>query len=198
MSMRRTSRTARAVVFASFNFCRPIFHTDLSQAKFASSGARVPNWRPIEAAIKVRFWQSMERLEAPPCTPKNVWWLVSNPHPLGGCYSPSKTEKSLSTANFVKFWVIWKTPRIRGLNGKHNRQTSLINFVGYIKAIRAGHILSQNIRKSCRKLRLKFAEVRDCNDSMMRVVVILFCFCFYYFCSVHRRKKFVRVTPRKP
>ena len=100
MSMLRTSRTARAVVFVSFNFCRPIFHTDLSQAKFASSGARVPNWRPIEAAIKVRFWQSMRRLEDLSCTPKNVWWLVSNPRPLGGCYSPSKTEKIFFDCKF--------------------------------------------------------------------------------------------------
>jgi len=34
--------------------------------------------------------------------------------------------------------MIWKTPRIWGLNGKHYRQTSLTNFVGYLKAIRAG------------------------------------------------------------
>ena len=118
----------------------------------------------------MRFWQSMGRLKDLSCKPKKFWWLVSNPRPLGGCYSPSKTEKIFFDC---KFSVIWKTLHIRALNGKDYRQTSLTNFVGYLKAIRAGHILSQNIRKSCRKLRLKFAEVRDCNDSMRRVVVIL-------------------------
>jgi len=105
-------------------------------------------WRPLAAAIKVRFWRSMGRLEDLSCTQTNVWWLVSNPCPLGAT-APQKRKKILLTANFVNFFVlIWKTPRIRGLNSKHYRQTSQTNFVGYLKAIRAGHIISQNIRKS--------------------------------------------------
>ena len=140
-------------------------------------------WRPLAAAIKVRFWRSMGRLEDLSCTQKNVWWLVSNPRPLG-VTAPQKRKKTFLTANFVKYFVlIWKTPRIRGLNGRHYRQTSLMNFVGYLKAIRAGHILSQNIRKTCRNLKLKFAQVCDCNDSMRRVVVILFIFVFVYIIS---------------
>ena len=40
---------------------------------------------------------------------------------------------------------------------------------------------------------LKLAEVRDCNDSMRRVVVILL-----FFVSAHRGKIFVRVTTQRP
>jgi hypothetical protein len=86
----------------------------------------------------------MGQLEDLSCTQKSVWWLVFNPRPLGAT-APQKRKKSRQILG-----VIWKTLRIRGLNGKHYRQTSRTNFVGYLKVIRVDHILSQNIRKSSR------------------------------------------------
>ena len=110
-------------------------------------------WRPLAAAIKVRFWRSMGRLEDLSCTQKNVWWLLC---PNVGVIpallelQPLKNGKNLFRLQILG--VIWKTPRIRGLNSKHYRQTSLTNpdFEGYLRATRACHNLSQNIRKSSR------------------------------------------------
>ena len=93
-------------------------------------------WRPLAAAIKVRFWRSMGRLEDLSCTPKKLWWLVSNPRPLGAT-TPQKRKKTIIDCKFCQILcVIWKTPRIWCLNGKHYRQTSQTIFVGYLKAIR--------------------------------------------------------------
>ena len=91
----------------------------------------------------------MGRLEDLSCTQKNVWWLVSNPRPLGAT-APQKRKNIFRLQILSNFGCDLENSRIRGLNGKHYRQTSLTNFVGYLKAIRAGHILSQNIRKSSR------------------------------------------------